>query len=164
MIGYPDWWTVGAGGYPNIHKLLRHLYQPLLTNVHVLSWLPKPDVYEAQLSSGKGYFRIYRLGGVINRDQNRDEPRVQLAALTRSSDDSWELIEFARQIAEAFGVEGGGIVPGTTTSLYSAGEVVGPQLIPELVQDDRLVPITIQFHTRKPSGLPNYRQQLGLGI
>ncbi|MBY0440985.1 MAG: hypothetical protein K2Q25_02420 [Mycobacteriaceae bacterium] len=164
MIGFPGWWAVGEGGYPNVQKLLRNLFQPLLTYVNVLSWLPKPAVYEEHLSSGGGYLRFYRTGGAINRENKRDQPRVQCAALTRSSDDSWELIEFTRQILETFGVEGGGIVPGTTQKLYCAGEVVGPQLIPELVQDDRLVPVTFELHTWKPSGLPDYRQQLGLDI
>jgi hypothetical protein len=155
-IGFPVWWQ---GGYPDIEKLMRALFQPLLTNVEVVSWLPKPDVYETQLSAGKGYLRCYRTGGKINRDQNRDEPKVQLAALTRHRDDSWELIEFARQVGEAF--IRGALVPGTPTQLECSGEVVGPQLIPELIADDRLVPITLEFYTWRPRDF-KYRQALGL--
>lgn len=160
VIGFPDWWPVGAGGYPNIQKLLRTLFTPLLTGVEVTSWLPKPSVYEAQLSSGKGYLRFYRTGGHINRDQNRDESRVQAAALTRSSDESWELIEFTRQMLEQFAEPAP--VPGTTLLLQCAGELVGPQLIPELVSDDRLVPVTFEVHTWRSKGLPDYRRALGL--
>ena len=159
-IGFPDWWPVGNGGFPNVQKLTRALFVPLLTGVDVTSWLPKPSVYEQQLSSGGGYLRFYRTGGRINREQNRDEPRVQVAALTRSSDDSWELIEFTRQILEQFA--DAAPVPGTPHKLHCAGELVGPQLIPELVADDRLVPVTFELHTWRPKGLPNYQRALGL--
>ena len=161
-IGFPDWWIVGAGGYPNIQKLTRTVFDGLLTNVEVTSWFPEPDVYEAQLAAGGAYLRTYRTGGRINRDEGRDEPKVQFAALTRSSDESWELIEFVRQTLE----EGYGramtVVPGTINQLFAAGEVVGPQLIPGLIADDRLVPITYELHTKRPKGLPNYRQLLGV--
>lgn len=160
MIGYPSWWTVGAAGFPDIEKLLSTLFTPLLTGVDVVAKIPKPDVYEAQLSQGNGYLRFYRTGGAINYSEKRDEPRVQAAALTRSRDQSWELIEFTRQVLECF--QHSAIVPGTTTKLACVGEVVGPQLIPELIPDDRLVPVTFGFYTWKPKGLPNYRQALGL--
>jgi hypothetical protein len=161
-IGFPDWWEVGRGGYPNIQKLTRTVFDGLLTNVKLLSWFPDPDVYEQHLAAGGGYLRTYRTGGQINLSQNRDEPKVQFAALTRSSDDSWELIEFVRQVLEEGYGRAAAIVPGTTYELKSAGEVVGPQLIPDLIGDDRLVPITYQFYVPRPKGLPNYRQILGL--
>ncbi|AVJ50230.1 tail terminator [Mycobacterium phage Mendokysei] len=161
-IGFPEWWNVGQAGYPNIQKLMRKAFDGLLTNVELTSWFPKPSVYEAQLESGGAYLRFYRTGGRINREEKRDEPKVQIAALTRSSDDSWELIEFVRQVLEEGYGQAAAVVPGTIYTLYAAGEVVGPQLIPELLADDRLVPITYELHTRRPKGLPNYRQALGL--
>lgn len=159
-IGFPDWWTVGAGGYPNIQKLTRQIFNGLLTNVEVLSWFPEQAAYEAQLADGGGYLRTYRTGGTIDRDNNCDEPKVQFAALTRSSDDSWELIEFVRQVLEEGYGRAAAVVPGTIYELKAVGEVVGPQLIPELIADDRLVPITYGFRVPRPKGLPNYRQLL----
>lgn len=163
-IGFPDWWELGRGGYPNIQKLCRTAFGGLLTNVELTSWFPEPDVYEAQLAepNSGGYLRFYRTGGRINRDQARDEPKVQIAALTRSSDDSWELIEFVRQVLEEGYGDAMTVVPGTIHQLFAAGEVVGPQLIPELISDDRLVPITYELHTKRPKGLPKYRELLGL--
>lgn len=160
-IGFPDWWQVGRGGYPNANKLARQVFDGLLTNVELLSWFPEQATYEAHLAAGGGYLRTYRTGGRINRGERRDEPKVQFAALTRSSDDSWELIEFVRQVLEEGYGNAAAIVPGTTYELYAAGEVVGPQLIPEMIADDRLVPITYEFYTKRPKGLPNYRQLLG---
>lgn len=154
----PVWWQ---GGYPDIEQLVKNLFQPLLTDVEVVSWLPNRTEYETQLSSGKGYLRIFRTGGKINYDEKRDEPNVQFAALTRSRDDSWELIEFARTgVLEAF-MRAAAIVPGTIHKLQCSGEVVGPRLIPEQLRDDRLVPSTFGFYTWQPKSM-NYRQHLGI--
>lgn len=159
--GFPQY----QGGYPNIENLLKTVYTPLLdgSGVEPTYWLPKPDkITEFFEQGGKGYLRMYRTGGAINPIENRDEPRVQLAAMTPSRDDSWDLIEMVRQVLhEGYG-KAAAIVPGTIHKLQTSGEVVGPQLIPELMQDDRLVPITVEFYTWRPKGLPNYRQALGL--
>lgn len=162
MSRYPGWWAVGAATYPDVEKqVLRPLFQPHLSDISVVSWLPKPDVYNTQLQAGKGYLRTFRVGGAVNFEQNRDEPRVQFAALTGSRDESWELIGFVREVLGAYWRHAA-VVPGTPYKLSTVGEIVGPQLIPELLQDDRLVPVTFEFHTWKPKGLPNYRQALGL--
>lgn len=154
---FPAWYQ---GGNPDTEKLLESLFAPLLTDVLFVPWLPKPDTYEDQLNSGKAFLRIARVGGRMNLDQNRDEPRVQLAAVAKSRQTSWDLIEFCRQVLWSF--QRGGIVPGTTHTLYTAEEVLGPQLIPENIVEPRLVPATFGLLTRKPKGLPNYRQALGL--
>lgn len=160
MITLPGWYK---GGYPDVEKLTRIWFQSMLPGVSVVSWLPKPTVYEQVLETSEGFLRCYRTGGKINRAEKRDEPKVQFAALTRSRDDSWELIEFVRQTLEALGDGNGStdVIPGTTQKLGVPGEVVGPQLIPELLQDDRLVPVTFELWTHKPDGL-HYRQALGL--
>lgn len=162
-ITLPDWWTTQrGGGFPNIENLLKHLLADKVgDDVEVTYWLPKPDVIRTHLEAGKGYLRLYRTGGAINRKDNRDQPRVQAAALTPSRDDSWELIEMFRQITELF--EHAKVVPGTPHKLQCTGEVVGPQLLPELLSDDRLVPITLEFFTWRTRDHSNqYRQALGL--
>lgn len=158
-ITLPAWYT---GGYPDVEKLLTAWFQPMLTGVSVVSWLPKPSVYEEVLQTSEGFLRIYRTGGKINPGEKRDEARVQFAALTRSRDDSWELIEFVRQCLGAFGDGNGSTHVLAGTKIGVPGEVVGPQLIPELLQDDRLVPITVELWTSRPDGLDKYRQALGL--
>jgi hypothetical protein len=167
VLTFPDFY---AGGYPDIEILLQSLFQPLVgtqqntdgswTPCYVVTFLPDPDIYNAWLDQGFGYLRVYRMGGKINYDQNRDEPRVAIAGLTRRRDDSWYLIEFVRQMLNAF--QRGGTVPGTPYELTMAGEVVGPQQIPEIIQDDRLVQLTFELHVKKPKALPNYRVALGL--
>lgn len=154
----PNWYDP-TKSCPDVEKdVVRPLFQPLLANTNVVSWLPKADVYESVLSSGGGYLRAYRTGGAWNDDQKRDEPRVQFAALRRSRDESWQLIKFVRDILRPF-IHASGIVNGFKFDVD--GEVAGPQLIPELLQDDKLVPITVQFYTW-PKGTPDYRAALGL--
>ncbi len=154
---FPGWWK---GGFPDIEKLLRTLYEPHLTDVEFVPWFPKPDLYEAHLQAGKAYLRFARTGGQINFDQNRDEPRVQIAGLMKSRDQTWELIEFVRQTMWD-GFKKAAVVPGTPHMLQASQEVLGPQLIPENIVEPRLVPITFGLHTWKPGGI-NYRQALGL--
>ena len=158
---FPDWWPDSGGGFPDVEKLLDALYSPLLDDVIIVPYFPKPDVYETQLKSSKALLRFARTGGRINFEQNRDEPRVQIAAVARSRAMSWELIEFCRQMLWS-GFERGAIVPGTIHKLQASEEVLGPQLIPENIVEPRLVPVTFGLYTWKPKGLPNYRQALGL--
>jgi hypothetical protein len=166
---FPPWYQ---GGNPDAEILMQLLFQPMLgttqipdasgnlawSPTYVVSWLPVPAVYDPWLNDGYAYLRAYRMGGPYNFDQNRDEPRVALAALTRSRDTSWYLMEFVRQVLN--GYESGGTVEGAPgVTLTMAGEVVGPQQIPELIQDDRLVQITVGLHT-KQAGIPNYKSLL----
>lgn len=152
--------------------LMQTLFQPLLgttqipdangnlawSPTYVVTYLPNPDVYDPWLNQGNAYLRAYRMGGGFNHTERRDEPRVALAALTRSRDTSWYLIEFVRQVLN--GYQSGGTVDGAPgVTLWMAGEVVGPQQIPEIIEDDRLVQITVGLQTRLP-GLPKYKSFL----
>jgi hypothetical protein len=153
----PDWWR---GGFPDVEKLLKTLYTPHLSNVQFVPYLPKPDTYEATLQAGGAFVRFARIGGRINFDQVRDEPRVQAAVISRSRETSWELVEFIRQTLWD-GFKKGAVVPTTTVMLQMSEEVLGPQLIPENIVEPRLVPITVGLHTWRTAGT-HYRQALGL--
>lgn len=159
MIGYPAWYE---GGCPDVERVMKTLFDGLLANVEVVSWMP-PD-YADTLAAGGSFLRIYRLGGRINVENRAwvDEARVQFAALCTSRDESWQLVEFVRQMLYAFR-DGGTVVGQTATTFVAvAGEVVGPQLIPEQMRDERLVSVTFDVHTNRPKGLPEYRQALAL--
>lgn len=162
-LALPEWWTSNrGGGFPNIETLLTTLCAGRFgDDVDVTDWLPKPDVIAEHLDAGKGYLRLARVGGTINREQNRDEPRVQAAALTPNRGDSWDLIELFRQVTELF--EHAKVVPGTPHKLQSNGEVAGPQLLPERLMDGRLIPITFEFFTwRTRDDTSAFIQAMGL--
>lgn len=154
---FPGWY---GGGFPDVEKLLETLFGPLLTDVLLVPYLPQPGTYEEHLGAGKAILRIARTGGRINFGDNRDEPRVQFAAVAASRAKAWELIEFCRQVIWQF--ERAAVVPSTTHMLQTSEEVLGPQLIPENIVEPRLVPATFGLYTRKPKGLANYRVTLGL--
>lgn len=160
-ISYPAWYQ---GGYPDVESALKTLFTPLITGVEVISWLPDERTIADTIVGGGGYLRVYRTGGRINREQHRDEPNVQFAALTISRDESWKLIEFVRQVLDAFGDgnKTAAIIPGTSVMLGCEGEIVGPQIIPELIRDEKLVPVTFSLQTWKPKGLTNIKTALGL--
>ncbi|MCX8559773.1 hypothetical protein OS122_02520 [Mycolicibacterium mucogenicum] len=159
-ISYPDWWDRDQFGYPNAENLLKTLLVPLISGITVTPWLPSESVIEQTLDAGGGFLRIYRTGGRVNYEQKRDEPNVQLAALTKSRDASWDLIEFARTgVLAQF--EKPAVVPGTQYELQCLGEVVGPQLIPAEMRDERLVPATFMLHTWRLRS-NSLRQALGL--
>jgi hypothetical protein len=159
VIGYPAWYQ---GGCADVERVMRDLFVPLLTGVEVVSWVP--PAYATDLAAGVTFLRIFRLGGRINVDSKSwvDETRIQFAALSGSRDDSWELIEFVRQTLYAYRF--GGAVTGSTSTTFIvvSGEVLGPQLIPEQLRDERLVPVVFEVHTDRPKGLPDYRRSLGL--
>lgn len=161
MIGYPAWYK---GGGPDVERVVRDLFASLVTNVKVVSWLP-PD-YAQTLATGGAFLRVFRQGGRYNVDTRNwvDEARVQFAALSATRDESWELIEFVRQVLYAYWGGGNVVVPsnGTRAFIQTMGEVTGPQLMPEQMRDERLVPITFDVFVDRPRGLPIYRESLGL--
>lgn len=141
---YPNWYQ---GGYPDVEHVLAVLFSSLLSGVEVVRYLDGDFV--ARLQDGQAFLRIARTSGHIDGDQLRDQARVQIAAMTPSRDDSWELIEFVRQVLEA--VNHGGVwVAGAM--LRRTGEVVGPQLIPEQIRESRLVPVTHDIWVGHPNG------------
>jgi hypothetical protein len=159
-VGYPDWWDRDRNGYPDIEVLLETLFTPLISGIVITNWLPDEKTIQNTLESGSGFLRIYRTGGRINHEQKRDEPTVQLAALTKSRTASWDLIEFCRTaVLDQF--QKAALVPGTLYKLQCAGELVGPQLIPEQMRMERLVPATFSLHTWRVEG-KSFQQALGL--
>ena len=159
MIGYPAWYQ---GGCPDVERVVRDLFTPLLINVSVCSWVP-PDC-ASQLTAGNAFLRVFRTGGRINVENRAwvDEARIQIAALSASRDDSWALIEFVRQVLYAYRNGGHVISEGRKVFIAVPGEVVGPQLVPEQFRDERLVPVTFDVETNRRKGLPDYRTALNL--
>jgi hypothetical protein len=174
VITYPEFWR---GGCPDVERTIRDLFTHPenvaaqgLSGVNVVSWLPKPAEAAAWFAQGNGYLRVFRLGGPEDRTRKAyvDQTRVQIAAWTENRDDSWELIEYVREMVWAY--EKGGTVHRsaatlsglTTTYIKVEGELLGPQLIPEQILDDRLVPVTFEIHTDRPKSLPDYRELLQL--
>lgn len=173
-IVYPSWWK---GFRWDIERLLRDLFMHTangaangLQGVKVEPFAPLTEQRESWLSQGNGYLMVHRNGGAIDKERMPwvDEALVTLGALTKSRDESNELQSYVATVLSEF--DTGGTVHRavehrlgiSTTFMTVPGEVVGPQLTPGLLQDDRLVPTTWAVHADIPRGLPDYREPLGL--
>src|ERR1700747_121739 len=142
--------------------MLRDLFTSLLTGVQAVAWVP-PD-YAEVLATGAAFLRIFRMGGSVNADSRNwvDQSRVQFAALSASRDDSWALLTFVREVLEAYR-DGGHVMSGSTKVFIQVpGEILGPQLIPEQMREERLVTVTYEIHVDRPRLLPYYRDSLNL--
>lgn len=163
MITFPNWYE---GGFPDTELLVLDLVQRFLDDLDpqglAVTWLP--DNYAELVDSGAPVVRVYR-GGIASRGLF-DPAAVQLGVIASSRADSWAVMEYLRQILLSF--DHGGPVKredGSVSMIESVSEVVGPQQLPELNPDLRLVPATFRIETRRPRELPDYaRIRAGLPL
>lgn len=153
-IAFPDWYE---GGYPDRELLLCDLLQKYLdlctpTGL-ACTWLPAD--YSAQVDAGTPMVRVYR--GGLGADGQWDAAAMQVAVIASTRADSWALLEYLRQILLSF--DRGGKVrraDGEINTVTSIGELVGPQQIPELNPDFRMVSLTFRVECRRDRHLPDY--------
>ena len=113
------------------------------------AWLPE-NAYQ----SVDPMVRVYRTGGGVQGDTHRDMAIVQVAVLSPSRADSWAVMEFCRQVLLAYDK----LPAAKRSGIDSVAEVVGPQQIPDLNPEGRLVTTTWQIGCRVPRGTPDYAQ------
>lgn len=160
MLQLPDWF---AGGFVDVEDLVCNYFEIICPNVYVCTWLP-PGHYE--LSPGEPVggtqptLRVWRQPGKHDPDLRRDEALVQIAAITPTRQESWQLIDFVRRTMSDDVVVGLPIplTEGGKGSIATSTEWLGPQLIPERVVDEKFVPVTYKLGIRERGGLPHYRK------
>lgn len=176
MIGYPAWWK---GFRWDVERLMSDLLlHPAnvaaqgITGLKVEPFTPLTKQREQWLADGNGFLFVHRRGGSLDKSTAPlcDRSITELAALTKSRDESNELMAYVADIlVTGYGEDGGTVRRSTphrsgltTTFLRVPGEVVGPQLIPELIRDERYVSTTWNLHADLPHSLPDTREVLGL--
>lgn len=164
---FPDWWQAA---FPDIELLIMDALRPVLNRVDVLdkdgnpilddgqprrpfpcTFLP-PD-YGARLP----VVRIFRGGGAADPDVMVDSATVQVAVIADTRAESWSLMEFCRQWLLSYARAGD--VPrtgGSTTHVDRIEELTGPQQLPELNPDKRLVSLTFRVVCRPPRPRTDY--------
>ncbi|WP_328439111.1 phage tail termination protein [Nocardia puris] len=154
MIEFPDWYQ---GGFPDRELVVMDLVQTYLNLCTpaglACTWLP--DNVNALVDAGTPVVRVYR--GGLGADGLWDAAAVQLGVIAATRADSWSVMEYLRQIMLSY--EHGGPVrreDGSITMLQSVSEIVGPQQLPELNPDHRLVPATFRVECRIPRDVPDY--------
>ncbi|AXQ64392.1 tail terminator [Gordonia phage Neville] len=158
---FPDWYE---GGYEDAEKAVRAMLVPFLKLVdpkpYWCAYLP--DEYSESLP----IVSSYRTGGSADPVKKfMDDAHIEVWAITERRSDSWDLLEYCRQMLLSYAR--GGIVTdpdsGRIFNISSVSEVVGPELTQMTVPDERAVSATFVVTTRKEAGLPDYariRRQL----
>lgn len=173
-ITYPTFWR---GGRWNIERLVRDVFTNPANKaaldpdeLRVERFFAVQSDREAWIKDGNAYLLVHRRGGRLNNTTlpDTDQSITDLVALTADADESDTLMQYVADVMISY--EDGGTVHRSvphlsglsTTFMTVPGEVVGPQLIPELTRDERFVPTTWEIHAARPHGLPNYRELLEL--
>lgn len=154
MITFPDWWE---GGFPDaelvVIDLVQHYLDLLTPQGRAVTWLT--DNHADLVDSGVPIVRVYR--GGTGADGLFDPAAVQLGVIAATRADSWQVLEYLRQVMLSF-EHGGGVrrEDDSITMVQSIEEMVGPQQLPELNPDHRLVPATFRVLFRYPRDKPDY--------
>lgn len=163
MLQLPEWFE---GGYTDAEELVMSYFQWLLGDrVFVCSWLP-PGHYAlspgVEVGGTQPTLRVWRQPGRSDPELRRDEALVQIAAITPTRKESWQLVTFVRALMddEVFPRTKIVLPDGTKTSASTSSEWMGPQLVPERIVDEKFIPVTFKIGLREPVGLPNYKQIL----
>lgn len=154
MIVYPDWYE---GGYPDRELVTLDLLQRFLDLLtpQGLAVTRLPDDLEQLLAAGRVVAHVYR--GGLGEDGLYDAAAVQIGVLAATRADSWEALEYLRQMVLSYR-RGGPVrrADGSITEIASTGEMVGPQQLDDFNPDNRLVPATFLIECRRPRNLPDY--------
>lgn len=153
-VQFPNWWE---GGFEDTELLaldLTRRFLDMLTPQGVaVTWLT--DEHTAMVNAGVPVVRVYR--GGMAADGLFDPAAVQLGVIASTRRDSWAVLEYLRQVLLSF-AHGGAVrrADDSISMIQSCSEVVGPQQLPELNPDHRLVPATFRIVTRYPRERPDY--------
>jgi len=175
MIVFPEWWK---GGYPDREKLCQYAVRPFTDLLDVYTLDPDdPDqpvqVMNADDTPRRPYLcswlpsnyldrlpvvRFYRGGGAVDEGKLKDPASVQIGVVGATRDDSVTLLEYTRQILLALPRSGGAVKcpDGSWSSVLDVYEIDGPELIPEVDPDARLVVHTLGVDCRMPRDVPDY--------
>ncbi|MEX3644461.1 phage tail termination protein [Mycolicibacterium porcinum] len=155
----PAWYETGL---PIAEDAAKALMAPLFPTgvtgaVEVVNQLPDEMLDTGWI--GRLLF-LGRLGGVA--DVRRDQAVIQIAAITNARTDSLLLNKFVRDVLlcidDEIEVE---LEDGTTATIIAAKEITGPEEVPGLEYDERIIPSTFIFTFDNPLETPDYSDHLG---
>ncbi|MBF6328733.1 hypothetical protein [Nocardia transvalensis] len=153
-VQFPAWYR---GGWPDRELVVLDLVQTYLDLVTprglAVTWLL--DEHFALIDSGVTVVRVYR--GGLNAVGQWDPAAVQLGVISKTRADSWAVMEYLRQMMLSYS-HGGPVrrADGSITEVACIEETGGPQQLPELNPDHRLVPATFNVECKLPSDVPDY--------
>ncbi|HMH59210.1 MAG TPA: hypothetical protein VK537_08515 [Galbitalea sp.] len=174
MIVGPD---IYVGGWPDREKVCQDAMRPFANLLSVYTIDPNTQqqvqVMNPDSTPRRPYLcsyipdnfndllpvvRFYRGGGASDQGKLMDQASVQIGVIAATRDDGWWILEYLRQMMLALPRSGGAVkrADGSTTSVTAVSEIDGPEMIPELNPDNRLVVHTLAVTCRLPRELPDY--------
>lgn len=174
MIEFPTWYM---GGWPDREKVCQDASTPFLNQLAVFTIDPNTQqqvqVMNTDGSPRRPYVcgwippnyndllpvvRFYRGGGATDIGKLMDPASVQVGVIGATRDDSVQILEYLRQMLLAIPRSGGTVKrsDGSITQVTDVREIDGPELIPELNPDNRLVVHTLGIDCRLPRTVPDY--------
>jgi hypothetical protein len=169
-LTFPGWYE---GGFPDREQVVMDALAPVLSVVDVFdgtgaqildNQVPRRPLactfLPANYRDVLPILRIHRTGGASDVNAITDPAVVQVAAIAETRADSWELLEYCRQWLLTYR-DGGTVVRanGSHTVIDKVEELVGPQQLPELNPDFRMVPFQFRVTCRRPRGIPDYQKR-----
>jgi hypothetical protein len=155
----PEWYK--GSEYVNVEDLFQGFLQPLIPLVRVVHWMaPSEYGYVPFESNGtEPTLRLWRQPGQWDYETNDDIPLLQVAAVTRSHDESWELLEFVRSMMktlclhDTFKIV---MADGTKVQVKNLRLWLGMQMVPEGPVDQYFIPMTWQMTIPGKKLQPDY--------
>jgi hypothetical protein len=141
----PEWYK--GSEHINVEDLFHDFLQPLVPLVNVTHWVhPSEYGYVPFQSDGaEPTLRLWRQPGQWDAETNDDIPLLQVAAVTRSVDESWELLEFVRSMMKMLYLHPTYkivMADGTKVQVKNVRLWLGPQVLPEGPVDQYFIPMT----------------------
>ncbi len=158
----PSWYVPG---WPSAEDAVKALYRPVFPTgvagaVRVVNELPDDEAGTGW--TGRILF-IARAGGATVSVRH-DQAAMQIAAITDSRADSLILSGFVRDINtsiedDEIEVE---LDNGTVATITEVLEIAGPEEVPGMEYDERIIPATYLVTFANPLETPDYSGYLGL--
>ncbi len=158
----PDWYVPG---WPSAEDAVKALYRPVFPTgvagaVQVVNQLP-----DDELDTGwQGRLLFVARAGGATVSVRHDQAAMQIAAITDSRADSLILAGFVRDINtsiedDEIEVE---LDNGSVVTITEVTEIAGPEEVPGIEYDERIIPATYLFTFAYPLETPDYSGYLGL--
>ena len=161
MSFLPNWYVTQ---YPDTEDALCDYFEWLTDGkVKAYTWLP-PEFYdfsdEAGFEAPQPSLWVWRKPGKSDQDARTDSQLVQIAAITNTRADSWELIGFVREMMEDKIICNLDIprADGSFTRFRHSEEWLGPEIRVAGIADEKFIPVTFKVSVREIRARPEYRQ------
>lgn len=157
----PDWYVVP--GWPSAEDAVKALFAPMFPavpdGVQVVNQLPDDEAG----TGWAGRILFIARGGGATVSPRHDQAAMQLAAITGSRADSLLLSGFVRDICDSIKDDQTEVEldDDTIATITEVVEIAGPEEVPGMEYDERIIPATYLFTFANALQTPDYSRYIG---